>query len=208
MTANRALRELMHDGYLDRVRGLGSFVKAAPLQSSLIELRNIAEEIFARGHRHEAKIIELQKLKADRSLAAAFEIASGRTLYKITLVHFDNGCPVQLERRFVNPSAAPLFLRQNFARVTPTAYLLSVVPVDELEHRVRAVLPDAQARRLLRISAGEPCLELHRLSWSRGLVVTSATLTYPANRYELKSRYRTSPAGRIVPPTSKLDLVE
>jgi len=197
MTANRALRELMQDGYLDRIRGLGTFVKEAPRQSSLIELRNIAEEILARGHSLESKLVEQLKVKADRRLAAAFAIGPGMTLYRITLVHLDNGLPVQLERRHVNPSVAPLFLRQDFTKTTPTAYLLSIAPVDELEHCVRAVLPDRRAHKLLRISANEPCLELHRLSWSHGQVVTSVTLTYPASRYELKSRYRTSPSGRM-----------
>ena len=208
MTANRALRELMQDGYLDRVRGLGTFVKAPPRQSSLIELRNIADEISARGHRHQSQIVELQKIKADRALSSLFESASGKMLYKLTLLHLDNGLPVQLERRFVNPSVAPLFLRQDFTTTTPTSYLLELAPVDELEHRVRAVLPDRETRRLLRIAAREPCLELHRLSWSNGLVVTSAILTYPASRYELISRSRTSPAGRMIAPVSALDPVE
>jgi GntR family histidine utilization transcriptional repressor len=199
MTANRALRELMHDGYVHRIRGIGSFVKEAPRQSSLLELRNIADEIAARGHEHRAEVLELVKIRADRELAARFELAPGRMLYRATLVHFDNGLPVQLERRHVNPAIAPLFLRQDFTRVTPTAYLLSVAPVDELEHCVRAVLPDAEAQRSLRLAPGEPCLELTRVSWSRGLVATRAALVYPASRYELKSRYRTSPSGRFVP---------
>jgi GntR family histidine utilization transcriptional repressor len=202
MTANRALRELMQDGYLDRVRGLGTFVKEAPRQSSLIELRNIAEEISARGHRHESKVVELLRVKADRKLAAAFGMTPGRTLYKVTLVHFENDLPVQLERRHVNPSAAPLFLRQDFTKTTPTAYLLSIVPVDELEHSVRAVLPGRQARKLLCVTENEPCLELHRLSWSGGRAVTRVILTYPASRYELRSRYRTLPSGRVASGSS------
>jgi GntR family histidine utilization transcriptional repressor len=197
MTANRALRELMHDGYLNRIRGLGTFVREPPHHTSLIELRNIAEEIAARGNRHRAEVVELVKVKADRKLAAEFHIAPGRTLYRITLVHLENDRPVQLERRHVNASVAPLFLRQDFTLVTPTAYLLSIVPVDELEHCVRAVLPDQEARRLLRIPKGEPCLELHRQSWSQGETVTVTALTYPASRYALKSRYRTSPSGRL-----------
>ena len=51
MTANRALRELMAEGFLSRVPGVGTFVREAPALSSLVELRNIAEEIAQRGHR-------------------------------------------------------------------------------------------------------------------------------------------------------------
>lgn len=198
MTANRALRELMQDGYLTRIRGLGTFVREPPRESSLLELRNISDEIEARGHRHRSNVVELLKIRADPRLAAAFRISPGKPLFRTTLVHFDNDLPVQLERRHVNPALAPLFLKQDFTKTTPTAYLLSIVPVDELEHRVRAVIPHARAHKLLRISAGEPCLELHRLSWAKGSVVTHVILTYPASRYELRSRYRTSPSGRIL----------
>jgi GntR family histidine utilization transcriptional repressor len=197
MTANRALRELMHDGYLSRVPGVGTFVREMPHQSSLMELRNIAEEIAARGRRHSAALVRLDKVAADRARAAAFAVARGTLLYAVVLVHAENGIPVQLERRYVNPAIAPFFLRQDFTRMTPTAYLLSVAPLDELEHRVRAVLPDAEARRRLGIEASEPCLELYRRSWSGGVVVTEATLLYPASRYELASRHRTSPSGRL-----------
>ena len=45
MTANRALNELTTEGMLARVPGVGTFVKEATPRSSLLELRNIADEI-------------------------------------------------------------------------------------------------------------------------------------------------------------------
>ena len=54
-----------------------------------------------------------------------------------------------------------------------------------------------EQQRLLGIDALEPCLALHRRSWSRGQVVTVATLTYPASRYALYSRYSTSASGTL-----------
>ena len=56
MTANRALRELSADGYLARVPGVGTFVKEQTARTSLMELRNIAEEIAARGHKHSSRL--------------------------------------------------------------------------------------------------------------------------------------------------------
>ena len=84
--------------------------------------------------------------------------------------------PVQLEDRYVNPFSAPHFLEQDFSRRTPTAYLLAAVPVDELEHTVEAIMPSREQRQLLDIDEDEPCLALHRRSWSEGHVVTVATL--------------------------------
>lgn len=197
MTANRALRELFAEGFVERVPGVGTFVKELPARSSLLELRNIAEEIAQRGHRYSARIATRREVEANPALAAEFETRDLHRLFHITLVHEENGVPVQLEDRHVNAELVPGFLAQDFSRTTPTAVLLAALPVDELEHTVEAVLPTAEQQRLLAIDALEPCLALHRRSWSRGQVVTIATLTYPASRYALYSRYRTSARGTI-----------
>lgn len=197
MTANRALRELTADGFLSRVPGVGTFVKEPPARSSLLELRNIAEEIAQRGHAHAAHIDRRETIEAPQALADEFEIRPAARLFHLVMVHTENGVPVQLEDRYVNPFVAPQFNDQDFADITPTAYLVAAVPVDELEHTVEAIMPSPEQRELLDIGEHEPCLALHRRSWSKGHVVTVATLIYPASRYALYSRYKTSPSGTL-----------
>ncbi|MBI2720054.1 MAG: histidine utilization repressor [Rhizobiales bacterium] len=197
MTANRALRELHAEGYVARVPGVGTFVKEPPARGSLMELRNIAEEIEARGHRHSSRIVARAEVTATPALTEDFEMKTPQRLFHIVIVHEENGVPVQIEDRYVNPFAAPRFMAQDFSATTPTAYLVAAVPVDELEHTVEAVMPEPAQQELLGISANEPCLALRRRSWSRGHVVTLATLTYPASRYALYSRYKTSARGTI-----------
>ena len=197
MTANRALRELTAEGFVARVPGVGTFVRAAPARTSLMELRNIAEEIEARGHHHTSRLVSLNEVTATPALAEEFEMKSPQRLFHLRLVHLENGMPVQIEDRHVNPHVVPDFLKQDFKTSTPTAYLVGAVPVDELEHTVEAVMPSPQQRVLLDIGEEEPCLALHRRSWSRGQVVTAVTLTYPASRYALYSRYKTNAQGTI-----------
>jgi GntR family transcriptional regulator, histidine utilization repressor len=197
MTANRALRELSADGFLSRVPGVGTFVKEPPARSSLMELRNIAEEIAQRGHAYAAHIEKRQTVEATPVLAEQFEVKLPAKLFHLVMVHTENGVPVQLEERHVNPFTAPHFAEQDFSTVTPTAYLIAAVPVDELEHTVEAIMPTPEQQALLDIGENEPCLALHRRSWSRGHVVTVATLLYPASRYALYSRYKTSPSGTL-----------
>ncbi|CAN5379264.1 histidine utilization repressor [soil metagenome] len=197
MTANRALRELTSDGLLSRVPGVGTFVKVQPPRSSLVELRNIAEEIAARGHVHSSKIEKRVTVMPLEALAEEFEQKTPSRLYHLVIVHRENGMPVQIEDRYVNPFSAPHFLDQDFSLVTPTGYLLDTVPVDELEHTVEAIMPSREQRQLLEIGMDEPCIALHRRSWGRGHVVTVATLIYPSSRYALHSRYKTTPSGSI-----------
>src|ERR1044071_7779971 len=64
MTINRALRELTIEGRLVRVQGVGTFVAEPKAQSALFEVRNIADEIAARGRKHSSQVILLRREKA------------------------------------------------------------------------------------------------------------------------------------------------
>ncbi len=196
MTANRALRELSADGYLARVPGVGTFVREQAARTSLLELRNIAEEIASRGHKHTSQLVTREKVMSTEALTDEFEWKIPQFVFHLVVLHEENGLPVQLENRWVNPFVAADFMIQNFTKQTPSAYLMNTVPVDELEHAVEAVMPDVSQQKLLGMSAHEPCLALHRRTWSAGEVVTVATFTYPASRYALHSRYKTNAQGK------------
>lgn len=188
MTAHRALRELTSEGVLRRVQGIGTFVAVPKPQSELVEIRNIAEEIAARGHAHSARVHLLRRERADKRIAAALEKRVGATVFHSVLVHFENGVAVQVEDRHVNPDFAPGYLDQDFAKQTPYAYLTERGPLDAAEHIIEAVRPGPLVQKLLAIPADEPCLLLTRRTWSNGLVVSQARLTHPGARYRLGSR--------------------
>jgi len=195
MTINRALRELTQDGYLARLQGVGTFVRERQRRSSLVELRDIADEIAERGHSHSTDIVSLRKAIATDVLAEQFETAAGTRLFHVVLVHFENSRPMQVEDRYVSATAAPDFIKQDFKLTTPTAYLLSLMPAEELEHVVRAVRPSDTVRRLLKCRADQACLEVRRRSWSAGDVITTVTMTYPGDHYALGGRHHTAPAA-------------
>jgi GntR family transcriptional regulator, histidine utilization repressor len=195
MTANRALRELAADGYLNRVPGVGTFVKQPQARASLMELRDIAEEIALRGHRHTADVLVSGIIDTPPELSGDF--GEAKRLFHLVLRHRENGQPVQLEDRYASPQAVPEFLAQDYTQTTPAAWLAATLPADELEHTVEAALPAANEQRWLNMAAHEPCLKLYRRGWSGGVHVTTVTLTYPASRYALHSRYSLGGHSRI-----------
>jgi len=189
MTINRALRELTQDGLINRVHGIGSFIADAPRHASLIELKDIAIEIDQSGKRHTSRVFSLGREKANAEIAIQMQLPVGSPVYSLNAVHCQDDIPIQLESRFVNPDLMPDFLQQDFARITSTSYLLKQFQPDEMEHIVRAVMPDEAARKLLLIERSEPCLQLSRRTWKKDQVVTYVTMTYPSSRYDLGARY-------------------
>ncbi|HEY2110684.1 MAG TPA: histidine utilization repressor [Dongiaceae bacterium] len=188
MTAHRALRELTHEGVLRRVRGAGSYVAGLKPESALFEIRNIAEEIAARGGRHSADVLLLTSEKASAEAASAFDIKPGARLFHSLLLHRENGQPIQLEDRLVSPAFAPAYLKQDFTAATPHHYLMGLQPPDAVEHAVEAMLPDRRIQKLLDLGPHEPCLLLLRRTWCAEEVVTRTRLVYPGRRYRLAGR--------------------
>jgi GntR family histidine utilization transcriptional repressor len=192
MTVNRALRELSEEGELVRRGGVGTFVGEPKPQSTLLRIARIGDEIRARGHRYDWSVILRAAESATAETAAAMSVPVGNTLFHLVCVHRENGIPVALEDRYVNPLCAPKFLEQTFQAQPPSEYLLDVVPADEVEHIVDAVLPDHGEAQHLKMSDREPCLLLTRRTWVSNTTVTFVRLLHPASRYQLGCRFKPS----------------
>ena len=67
MTVNRALRELTSEQVLTRVQGSGTFVARPKYESTLVAIRSISDEIVARGHRYQAKVLHIGAAIADEA---------------------------------------------------------------------------------------------------------------------------------------------
>ena len=189
MTINRALRELTAEGLLVRMQGVGTFVAQPKTRSALFDVNNIADEIAGRGHRHSCQVITLAEEAAGSERALALDVREGQRVFHSLIVHFEDGVPVQIEDRYVNAQVVPDYLRQDFTRQTPYAYLTQVAPLTEGEHVVEAILAEADECRLLQIERGEPCLLIRRRTWSGRQPVTAARLIHPGTRHRLEGRF-------------------
>lgn len=190
MTVNRALRELTEQGRIVRVAGVGSFVAEGKPQSTLLQIANLASEIRARGHDYRCKVLSVERVAASMEVAAALDLRTGESVFHALCVHLEDGVPVQLEDRYVNPRIVPGFIDQDFAQLQPSEFLVRNVPYDQMEHVVDAVLPTRDQAQLLEMEPTQPCLLLMRRTWSLGTPVTLVRCLHPASRYRLGCRIR------------------
>lgn len=190
MTANKAIRDLVQQGYLTRQPGLGTFVTDRKAESSLVEVQNIAEEVRARGHSYNCRILRSEVIEADDEVALRLAIRIGTRVFHTLIVHQEDNVPIQLEDRFVNPRWVPHYLDTDFNRHTPNEVLVAACPITEVEHVVEAVLADDQTANWLEIATSSACLSMIRRTWSGDHLISYARLIHPGNRYKLRSSVR------------------
>lgn len=190
MTVNRALRELVGDGLVVRVQGVGTFSAQPHRVASTLTIRDIHEEILSRGHEHLARVHVKRAERAKEAVAARLGLRAGDTVFHTLIVHCENGVPLQCEDRYVNPGPLPDYLSVDFTRTTPTAYLLSVAPLWVAEYSIAATTATTQEARLLEIEPKDPCLVIVRRTENHHLPTTIARLVHPGSRYLLEGRFK------------------
>ena len=185
MTARRALQDLTEQGILIRAQGSGTFVATFKSQSSLLEIRNISDEIYERGHKHHAKQLRLESVAVTEEIAILLNVKSNEHVFFSQVLHFENDEPIQLEQRYVNAELVPKYLLQDFTKTTPHEYLSDVAPLTEATHEIEAILATNEICQLLDINNNNPCLQVKRRTWSSKGVVSLAILTAPGSKYRL-----------------------
>ena len=190
MTVNRALRELMGEGLVTRVQGSGTFVAELHRISSTLTIRDIHEEVAERGHVHTSRVLLAESEKASADLARTLGLRPGAKVFHTILIHLENGVPIQYEDRYVNPAAAPNYLKTDFSETTPTHHLLAEAPLTEASYSIEACLPSAQEAKHLEINQGEACLAMMRRTVSGANIASVARLVYPGSRYSFAGKFQ------------------
>lgn len=189
-TVIRAFRELTTEGYLLRVQGLGTFVAPLNPKLALLELRSIADEITKRGGIHRCVVLYSAEENATEKLAQEMELEEGAVVFRTILLHCSDNNPVQLADRYVNPAMGGDYLKQDFSKITPNEYLFKHGPLTEAEHTIEAIMPDKKTRDILKLPENEPCLAIHRRTWSHEIVASKVTLYHVGSTFRLGGRFR------------------
>lgn len=189
MTANRALRELEQEGLIERVQGVGSFVAQLNRAAMQVVVREVADEIAARGARHTWQIYQLERIRASAQQAAELGLKRGSPVFLAVLVHRADEQALQVESLVVNPLRVPDFMTQDFALQPPSAYVHEVAPLSASRCLVEAALPTEAEARWLAVSRRSPCLVVRRIHYSRGEAVSSSRWVHAGTRWQLHGTF-------------------
>ncbi len=188
-TVNKALRDLVLDDIIVRFPRSGTFVKHKIAQTSILDLKNIADEIRERKNFYSNELLSLKEVRAEINIAQILHVVKDQKIYVSKMVHKENGVPVRFDVRYINPPSALDYVKQSFSDFTPSEYLQKMCPVEKVNNSIEAIIPKDYIRENLDISRNEPCLLISRIVTSKGKIASYSKLYYPSSRYKLNSTF-------------------
>lgn len=187
-TMNRALREVSDLGFLDRKRKAGTRVRMAPIRQARFEMPIVRAEVEKSGASYRYVLVSREILAAPDWLRARMNLQTGGEVVHLVCLHSANGQAFQLEDRWINATALPQALVQDFAEIGPNEWLVATVPFSEVEISFLAVAADASVVTHLDHKLGEPVFCVERATWWQNAAITLVTLSHRRG-YRMTTRY-------------------
>ena len=184
-TVNKAMLELVEQGYLERKRKGGTRVRSSPLRAARFAIPLIREEIEAQGH-YDYKLLQRAEMAADKDLRGRLGLRVKTKLLHLLCLHLADDAPYAVEERWINLATLPEAAQVDFSLIGPNEWLVQRVPFTDVKLEVSAGVPPAHVSKHLTSKA--PCLVAERTTWQAGRSVTYMRLTFRQG-YKLTTQY-------------------
>jgi len=185
-TANKAMRELVEQGYLERKRKSGTRVRSSPLRAARFAIPLIRDEIEANA-RYGYKLLVRDEVAAAVVLRDRLALKAKTRMLHLLCLHLADDAPYAVEERWINLATLPEAAGVDFLSVGPNEWLVQRVPFTDVKLEFCAELPPAHVSVVLQSNAA-PCLLAERTTWLNGNSVTYMRLTFKPG-YRLATQY-------------------
>jgi GntR family transcriptional regulator len=163
-TIRRALSELVNEGVLRTVPGLGTFVKDSRLTKTAEYLYGFSQEM--QGHQKEisSRVIEAKLISADPFLTRRLQVQLGEEVVFLYRVRLMDAQPVAIERSYLPHALCPGILKHDFSvqSLYETLSGLYNMRPHHAEQEIEASLATAEVARLLNLTQPAVVLAFHR----------------------------------------------
>jgi len=160
MTVRQAVRELVDDGFLTRIRGTGTFVAIPKIDEHFTPLMNLRDQWASRGRPMRVEVLAFEERQCPAEIAASLDIAADSPVRYIRRLRFSGQVPIAIDHRFI-----PLPIARDLAPQDAEHSILHALwNWFELSHgnlRIEAATADKDAAGLLHMVPGAPMLVRH-----------------------------------------------
>jgi GntR family transcriptional regulator len=163
-TVRRALSELVDDGYLKTIPGLGTFVEDSRLTKTAEYLTGLTQEMQFYQKEVTSQVLDAKLISADPYLTRHLRLQLGAEVVFLFRVRKMDGEPVAIERSYLPHALCPGILKFDFSKQSLYETLSNVYQRRpyRAEQEIEASLATAEVARLLNQTQPAVILVFHR----------------------------------------------
>ncbi len=188
-TIRQAIDLLVHQGYLYREHGKGTFVSPQKLQKGISELTSFTEDMKRRGIVPGQKILEIAYMKPPEDVATHLELPAGtdERVLCIERLRLGDGAPMGLQTSYYVLPEGQTITRQELEEYGSTYRILQekfhLIPT-EADETLEVALASPREAFLLQVEQGSALLLSERTTYSQfRRVIEFVRILYRGDRY-------------------------
>ena len=163
-TIRRALSELVDEGYLKTIPGLGTFVEDSRLTKTAEYLTGLTQEMKLHQRQVTSQVLEAKLINADPYLTRHLRVQLGAEVVFLYRVRQMDGEPSAIERAYLPHALCPGILKFDFSKQSLYETLSNVYQQRpyRAEEEIEAGLATAEVAHLLKLTRPAVVLVFHR----------------------------------------------
>jgi GntR family transcriptional regulator len=196
LTVRQALSTLREQGLIAPQHGKGYYVRQPQIEQPVDILIGFSQNMLARGIQPGARILELQTVLADRTLAPELEVGLGEPVFAIHRLRLANEMPVALEYSYFPARLFPQLDQHDLEARSIYAILAEEygVTLASAHQALEPVIAQPATARLLEVPRGAPLMQVVRTSRDqKGQVVEHARDLYRGDCFRFVTQSKSSP---------------
>ncbi len=193
MTVNKSINALVDEGYLNRIRGKGTYIKSKNGNTTkyLGELYSYSEDMQKRNVTPTTKIINYEYItEPSDKLKKKMKISTNEHIHKVVRLRFNGKTPLSLDYTYILAKFIPEINYKKMSKSMIKFYEEdSKIIIGYEDQNIKACIATDELSKLLQIKVGDPLLRIEgKMVTSDEEVFECSTVYYISDAYILKNR--------------------
>ncbi|EHR32070.1 GntR family transcriptional regulator [Helcococcus kunzii] len=168
-TIRQAIQTLVDEGYLERIKGTGTFVRKKKINQDFIHnIKSYEDQMRSKGFTPVTKVINFSIEKANEEIADKLNLNVGDSIYSLTRLRYANDEPAVFVITYIPLHLYKDLINVDFSKVSLYATFEKYNrPIYAVERELNVIKSNYMSSAMLNIPVGDPLFYFKTIGYSK-----------------------------------------